>query len=95
MHQYQQEFIELARAQDALKFGEFTLKSGRVSPYFFNAGAFCTGSALAALGRAAELRSVRRHLDLDMEWSKVSAELGWDGSLRDLYVAGALEERLL
>ena len=51
MQQYQERFIELARAQDALKFGEFTLKSGRTSPYFFNAGAFCTGAALAELGR--------------------------------------------
>ncbi|MEZ5503003.1 MAG: orotate phosphoribosyltransferase [Halioglobus sp.] len=48
---YQKEFIELARRCDVLKFGEFTLKSGRVSPYFFNAGAFSTGAALAALGR--------------------------------------------
>lgn len=51
MHGYQTEFIELARSCDVLKFGEFTLKSGRVSPYFFNAGAFATGRALAALGR--------------------------------------------
>ncbi len=48
---YQTEFIELARRYDALKFGEFTLKSGRKSPYFFNAGAFASGAALAALGR--------------------------------------------
>lgn len=51
MHGYQSEFIELARRCDVLKFGEFTLKSGRVSPYFFNAGAFSNGGALAALGR--------------------------------------------
>ena len=51
MEQYQQEFIELALANDVLRFGEFTLKSGRRSPYFFNAGLFNTGGAVATLGR--------------------------------------------
>ena len=51
MQTYQKEFIEFAIEQGVLKFGEFTLKSGRVSPYFFNAGLFNTGSALAKLGR--------------------------------------------
>jgi orotate phosphoribosyltransferase len=51
MQQYQRDFIRLAIEQKALCFGEFTLKSGRVSPYFFNAGMFKTGAALAALGR--------------------------------------------
>jgi orotate phosphoribosyltransferase len=51
MQAYQTEFIELARRCDVLKFGEFTLKSGRTSPYFFNAGAFDSGVALAVLGR--------------------------------------------
>jgi len=51
MQAYQREFIELARQCDVLKFGAFTLKSGRVSPYFFNAGSFSRGGALAALGR--------------------------------------------
>merc|ERR1711879_361653 len=51
MKAYQQEFIEFAIQQGVLKFGEFTLKSGRVSPYFFNAGLFNTGGALARLGR--------------------------------------------
>ena len=51
MQAYQSEFIDLARRCDVLKFGEFTLKSGRISPYFFNAGAFSSGAALAVLGR--------------------------------------------
>jgi len=48
---YQQTFIELAIRHQALCFGEFTLKSGRCSPFFFNAGKFNSGKALAALGR--------------------------------------------
>lgn len=51
MQAYQTEFIELARQCNVLKFGEFTLKSGRISPYFFNAGSFSSGRALATLGR--------------------------------------------
>ena len=46
---YQIEFINLARQYDVLKFGEFTLKSGRVSPYFFNAGGFDDGRSLGEL----------------------------------------------
>ena len=51
MLDYQKEFIEFALSKQVLRFGEFTLKSGRISPYFFNAGLFNTGSALARLGR--------------------------------------------
>ncbi|NOH70341.1 orotate phosphoribosyltransferase [Vibrio pectenicida] len=51
MKAYQHEFIEFALEKQVLKFGEFTLKSGRKSPYFFNAGLFNTGSDLARLGR--------------------------------------------
>ena len=50
MQDYKQAFIALALARGALKFGSFTLKSGRESPYFFNAGLFNTGAALAELG---------------------------------------------
>jgi len=48
---YKQGFIDFALSRGALKFGQFTLKSGRTSPYFFNAGTFNSGAALAALGR--------------------------------------------
>ncbi|EGQ9579094.1 orotate phosphoribosyltransferase [Vibrio cholerae] len=51
MKAYQREFIEFALEKQVLKFGEFTLKSGRKSPYFFNAGLFNTGRDLARLGR--------------------------------------------
>ncbi|MBR8842391.1 MULTISPECIES: orotate phosphoribosyltransferase [Pseudoalteromonas] len=51
MKPYQKEFIEFALEKQVLKFGEFTLKSGRTSPYFFNAGLFNTGRDLARLGR--------------------------------------------
>ena len=50
MQPYQRQFLELAISRSVLGFGEFTLKSGRVSPYFFNAGLFDSGAALAQLG---------------------------------------------
>lgn len=52
LHRYQQEFLDLCVAQGVLKFGSFVLKSGRTSPYFFNAGLFASGKALHQLGRA-------------------------------------------
>ncbi|MFT5812523.1 MAG: orotate phosphoribosyltransferase [Psychroserpens sp.] len=51
MKDYQREFIEFSLSKQVLRFGEFTLKSGRTSPYFFNAGLFNTGRDLARLGR--------------------------------------------
>lgn len=51
MEDYQRKFIEFVVRNNALKFGEFKLKSGRISPYFFNASAFNTGQAIAQLGQ--------------------------------------------
>ncbi len=51
MQDYQHEFLDFAIDVGVLRFGEFTLKSGRLSPYFFNSGLFNTGSSLARLGR--------------------------------------------
>jgi len=66
MKDYQREFIEFAIEKQVLRFGEFTLKSGRVSPYFFNAGLFKTGGDLARLGRfyAATLMDAKIDFDL-------------------------------
>lgn len=51
MQDYKREFIEFSIQNQVLRFGQFTLKSGRISPYFFNAGLFNTGAQLAKLGR--------------------------------------------
>jgi orotate phosphoribosyltransferase len=66
MHSYQQQFIELAIAKKALCFGEYTLKSGRVSPYFFNAGLFASGAALAQLGRCYAHAIIESGVEFDM-----------------------------
>jgi orotate phosphoribosyltransferase len=52
MKSHQRDFLELALRREALRFGEFKLKSGRISPYFFNAGLFDSGEAMSVLGRA-------------------------------------------
>ncbi len=62
----QRAFLELAVARNVLRFGQFTLKSGRVSPYFFNAGLFDSGAALATLGVAYADAAVRSGLAFDM-----------------------------
>ncbi len=66
MKQYQREFIEFALNKQVLKFGEFTLKSGRISPYFFNAGLFNTGRDLALLGRFYAAALVDSGIDFDL-----------------------------
>ncbi len=66
MQEYKKKFIELALSKNVLRFGEFTLKSGRVSPYFFNAGLFCTGKDLAELGSYYAEALVESKLDYDL-----------------------------
>lgn len=66
MHDFQRQFIEFALSRQVLKFGEFELKSGRISPYFFNAGLFRTGADLAKLGRFYAEAMVESGLPFDM-----------------------------
>jgi len=63
---YQSDFIELCVRLGVLRFGSFTLKSGRDSPYFFNAGLFNTGTAIAAVGRAYAAAVMASDLKFDM-----------------------------
>jgi len=66
MQEFQRTFIDLALARAALRFGRFTLKSGRESPYFFNAGLFNDGESLAILGHCYAAAIVRAGLGFDM-----------------------------
>src|SRR5690554_7518701 len=66
MHDYQQKFIEFAIRRNVLRFGDFTLKSGRTSPYFFNAGLFNTGDDLLQLSKAYAAAIKRSGLDYDI-----------------------------
>jgi orotate phosphoribosyltransferase len=63
---YQNEFIELCKRLGVLKFGSFRLKSGRESPYFFNAGLFSSGAAIAAVGRAYAAALTASNVPFDM-----------------------------
>lgn len=62
---WQRDFIELSMQVGALSFGEFKLKSGRISPYFFNAGKFYSGSTLAGLGRCYAAAIAEQHIECD------------------------------
>jgi orotate phosphoribosyltransferase len=66
MHDYQLTFIDLALEREALRFGHFKLKSGRESPYFFNAGLFSDGKSAAILGRCYAAAIVRSGVAFDM-----------------------------
>ncbi|MDH5711250.1 MAG: orotate phosphoribosyltransferase [Gammaproteobacteria bacterium] len=66
MQAYKKQFIQLAIKNQVLRFGEFTLKSGRVSPYFFNAGLFNTGAALAELGKSYAAALVAQGMEYDV-----------------------------
>jgi orotate phosphoribosyltransferase len=66
VHDYQRDFIELTLQREVLRFGEFTLKSGRQSPYFFNLGRIDSGAALARLGEAYAATLTRAQLGVDM-----------------------------
>jgi orotate phosphoribosyltransferase len=66
MHPHQRQFLELALSRNVLRFGEFTLKSGRISPYFFNAGLFDSGAALASLGNCYAQALLASGIDYDM-----------------------------
>ena len=66
MHEYQFTFIELALSRNALRFGRFKLKSGRESPYFFDAGLFSDGAAAAALGRCYAAALLASGIEFDM-----------------------------
>ncbi|SFL07474.1 orotate phosphoribosyltransferase [Rhodanobacter glycinis] len=66
MHDYQRDFIELTLQREVLRFGEFTLKSGRQSPYFFNMGRIDSGAALGRLGRAYAAAVTKAGIEVDM-----------------------------
>lgn len=65
MRDYQRDFLNFAIGRGVLRFGEFTLKSGRISPYFFNAGLFDSGAALARLGRCYAAAIMEAGLEFD------------------------------
>ena len=66
MENYKQEFIQFSLAEGVLKFGEFKLKSGRISPYFFNVGLFNSGESINQLGQFYAKALIASHLEYDM-----------------------------
>ncbi|HET9031308.1 MAG TPA: orotate phosphoribosyltransferase [Dokdonella sp.] len=88
MQAYQRDFLDLAIARNVLKFGEFTLKSGRVSPYFFNAGLFDSGAALSALGKCYAAAAANAGLSFDLVFGPA-----YKGIALAALTAAALAER--
>jgi orotate phosphoribosyltransferase len=84
----QRAFLDLALARNVLRFGEFTLKSGRVSPYFFNAGLFDSGAALATLGQAYADAAANANADYSMLFGPA-----YKGIVLAAITAAALAER--
>ena len=84
----QREFLDLACARNVLRFGEFTLKSGRISPYFFNAGLFDSGAALATLGVAYADAAASSGIAFDMLFGPA-----YKGIVLAAITAAALAER--
>ncbi|MDC1435904.1 orotate phosphoribosyltransferase [Gammaproteobacteria bacterium] len=66
MKHFQTQFLDFATSEDILSFGEFTLKSGRKSPYFFNAGLFNSGASLTQVGRSYAAAIAEANLDFDV-----------------------------
>lgn len=77
MQPYQRDFIRFAIDRGVLRFGEFTLKSGRTSPYFFNAGLFNSGSALAQLGRFYAAAIVDSKIPFDVLFGPAYKGIPW------------------
>ena len=79
MQPYQKQFLELAVTRNVLRLGEFTLKSGRISPYFFNAGLFDSGAALAALGHCYAQALAAQGRDVPVAFNRKEAKSHGEG----------------
>lgn len=77
MQTFQRRFIELTVAKQALAFGRFELKSGRISPYFFNAGRFCDGGSLAVLGECYAAAIIASAMTFDFLFGPAYKGIPW------------------
>ena len=85
MQVYEEEFLNFAIVRDVLKFGSFQLKSGRISPYFFNAGNFHTGGDLSRLGNAYAEAIVDSGVEFDITISNCHSANALSGVLEISY----------